>query len=119
MDNTLKIYLEKSLKAYSAPNFKQILAQEIAQLDPDKLPLQEGLATGNYVSAAPFTVMINSVFDLENLIRVKAGIFYLGIIGGCSCTDDPTPVSDINEYCELQLEIDKVSALTTVMLIPD
>ena len=109
--------LEKSLSAWGTPDFKDVLKQEVARLGANQLPLQLGLATGNYVSDAPITVAIHSVAEMEKVIRVKAGIFYQGIIGGCSCTDDPTPASDINEYCEVLLDIDKVSANTAVTLV--
>jgi len=110
------IKLDKSLHAWGAPNFQAVLKQEIEQLGADNLPLQQGLSTGNYVSNTPFTVLVHSVAELDNVIRVKIGIFYQGIIGGCSCTDDPTPASDINEYCEVHLDIDKASADTAVVL---
>lgn len=110
------IKLDKSLRAWGTPKFQADLKQEIEQLGAENLPLQQGLSTGNYVSNTPFTVLVHSVAETENLIRVKVGVFYQGIIGGCSCTDDPTPVSDINEYCEVHLHIDKVSAITTVEL---
>lgn len=113
------IILNKALLSRGSPDFKDVLKQEIAQLDPDQLPLQLGLSTGNYVSDAPITVTINRVTEMERVIRVEAGIFYQGIIGGCSRTDDPTPVSDINEYCEVQLDIDKASAITEVTLVRD
>jgi hypothetical protein len=113
------VKLDIALSAWGTPGFYELLKQEVAQLDYAKLPLQQGLSTGNYVSDAPISVSIHSVLEMENVIRVKAGIFYQGIIGGCSCTDDPTPVSDINEYCEVQLDIDRVSANTTVMLVED
>lgn len=111
--------LNKAMQAWGTPGFKDILKQEIAQLDYTLLPLHQGLSTGNYVSDAPITVAINRVAELEKVIRVTAGIFYQGIIGGCSCTDDPTPVSDINEYCEVQLDIDKASAVTVVVLVEE
>lgn len=113
------IKLDKSMQAWDTPNFKLVLKQEIEQLGADSLPLQQGLTTGNYVSNTPFTVLIHNIAELENVIRVKAGIFYQGIIGGCSCTDDPTPVSDINEYCEVHLDIDKTSAIATVVLVSE
>jgi hypothetical protein len=111
------IKLDKSLAAWGTPKFQAVLKQEIEQLGADKLPLQQGLSTGNYVSNTPFTVLVHSVAEMENIIRVKVGIFYQGIIGGCSCTDDPTPASDINEYCEVHLDIDKASAITRVVLV--
>jgi hypothetical protein len=113
------IRLVESLNAWGAPEFKEVLRQEITQLGAGHLPLQQGLSTGNYVSDAPVTVSINRVTELDNMIRVTAGIFYQGIIGGCSCTDDPTPASEINEYCEVQLDIDKTSAVTAVSLLAD
>jgi len=108
--------LENSLRAWETADFTAILKQEIAQLGADQLLLQQGLSTGNYVSDAPITVSIHRVTEMENVIRVNAGIFYQGIIGGCSCTDDPTPISEINEYCEVQLDIDKASGVTAVTL---
>jgi hypothetical protein len=113
------IKLVKSLSARGTPDFLEILKQEIAQLGADQLPLQQGLSTGNYVADEPITVLISSVLEMEDVIRVTAGIFYKGVIGGCSCTDDPTPVSDINEYCEVILVIDKATALTAVALSMD
>lgn len=111
------IRLDKSLRAWGTSGFKDILKQEIAQLGADQLPLQQGLSTGNYVADEPITVAINSVVEMEEVIRVKAGIFFKGVIGGCSCTDDPTPTSDINEYCEVQLDIDRNTAAATVTLV--
>jgi len=113
------IRLDKALSAWGTPDFKAVLKQEIAQLGAGDLPLQQGLASGNYVSDAPLTVLIHSIAGTENVISVKAGIFYQGVIGGCSCTDDPTPSSDINEYCEVQLDIDRATAITAVALVMD
>ena len=111
------IRLDKALRAWGTPDFAGTLKQEIAQLDAGQLPLQQGLSTGNYVADEPITVAINSVAEMEDVIRVTAGIFFKGVIGGCSCTDDPTPISDINEYCEVQLDIDKSTAATMVALV--
>jgi hypothetical protein len=50
---------------------------------------------------------------------VKAGIFYTGVIAGCSCADDPTPVDELNEYCVVQFDIDRMTAETTVRLLAE
>jgi hypothetical protein len=113
------IRLDKVLRALGTPCFEAVLKQEIAQLGTDHLPLQQGLSTGNYVAAGPITVVINSIAEMDDLIRVIAGIFYQGVIGGCSCADDPTPTSEINEYCEVLLEIDKATAATAVTLVTE
>ncbi len=108
------VKLDNALKAWGTPGFEAVLKQEIAQLGADRLPLQQGLSTGNYVTADPITVVINSVAETDKAIRVTAGIFYQGVMSGCSCADDPTPVSTSNEYCEVQLDIDKLTAATEV-----
>jgi hypothetical protein len=110
---------DKALSAWGKPDFEDVLKQEIAQLGADHLPLQQGLSSGNYVSDAPITVMILNVAEMENIIRIKAGIFYQGVLGGCSCAGDPTVASESNEYCEVQLDIDKATAAATVALVSE
>ena len=113
----LMIRLDKALRAWGTPDFAAILKQEIEQLDAGQLPLQQGLSSGNYVAAELFTATIISVAELENVIRAKVGIFYNGVLGGCSCADDPTPTSESNEYCEVQLDIDRATAATRAALV--
>lgn len=114
--NGSMIRLDQALRAWGTPAFAAVLKRELVQC-AEQLPLQQGLSISSSVSAAPITVMINGVAEIENVIRVRAGIFYQGVAGGCSCADDPTPVSENNEYCEVQLDIDKTSAATAVVLI--
>ena len=110
--------LDKSLRAWGTPDFQAVLKQEVAQC-ADHLPLQQGLSNSSYVLDAPITVVIHSATELENVIRVKAGIFYKGVLGGCSCADDPTPAGENDEYCEVQLDIDKTTAATAVALVAE
>ncbi len=107
--------LDNTLSAWGDRGFEHILKQELV-LNAAHLPLQQGLSTGNYVADAPITATIINVIDKQGVIQVRVGIFFQSLIGGCSCADDPTPVSEINEYCELLLEIDKKTALTGVVL---
>jgi len=112
----LVIRLTKSLAAWGAPEFPAVLKQEIQSLGSDALPLQQGLACSSYATDTPIQALILRVEDAGEAIRVKAGVFYAGIIAGCSCADDPTPVEENTEYCELRLEINKATAETTVAL---
>ncbi len=93
--------LDKLLSAWGTPDFEAVLKKEVAQFGAGQLPLQQGLSTGNYVTDEPVTLVIHSVAEMEKAIRVKAGIFYKSVIGGCSCADDPTPSSENIEYCEV------------------
>lgn len=109
--------LPKILQRKDHPDFKNTIKQEIQNIDPELLPLQQGLSLSSYVSQNPITAIILNINEDLHTIRVKAGIFYTGIIAGCSCSDDPTPQDIQNEYCELLFSINKQSADTTVNLL--
>ncbi len=109
--------LDKTLSAWSTPGFADVFKQEVARLDADDLPLQQGLSNSNSVADGPVTVMIHRVAEMEDMIQVQAGIFYQGIISGCNCSDDPSLVNEVNEYCEVLFVIDKSTAATTVALV--
>ena len=111
------IRLTKTLNAWGTADFEVVLKEEIALLDTKQLPLQQGLSTGSYAIDGKFKAMIIGVTEVAGFIRVKAGIFYSGIIAGCSCADDPTPVNEESEYCVVQLDINKQTAETTVALL--
>jgi hypothetical protein len=112
------IQLTNSLNAWATPAFRSVLKDEIERLEAEALPLQQGLSRSSHANR-DFRVMIISVSEGPSVIRVKAGIFYTGIIAGCSCADDPTPVDELPEYCELAFEIDKGTADTTVTLLSE
>lgn len=109
------IRLARSLSAWGSLEFAAVLKQELEQ-QADGLPLQQGLSASSSVADAPVTAVIHNVAETENAIRIKAGIFYQGLLGGCSCADDPGPPGENNEYCELLLEIDKTTAMASVVL---
>lgn len=110
-------YLSQSLKAWDTDAFKTILIKELCSINSGLLPLQQGLTKSSYAIAENLSAMVLSVESDENYIRVKAGLFYTGIISGCSCADDPTPVDEINEYCDVLLQINKSTAETSVILV--
>lgn len=113
------IRLTKSLNAWGTPDFEGILKAEIEQLGAEQLPLQQGLSTSSYALDDKLNVRIISVSEEAGFIHAKVGIFYSGIIPGCSCADDPTPVDEQVEYCVVQLEINKTTAETTVALVAE
>lgn len=86
------------LNAWGAPQFDDILRQEVETLRSGQWPLQQGLSRGNHV-----------------LDRY----FYAGVIAGCSCTGDPAPVDELSEYCEVRIEIDQHTAETTATLLTE
>jgi hypothetical protein len=111
------IRLSRSLAALGTPELIDTLKREIEQLDAQQLPLQQGLSFSSHVTDRPFQARIISTREEDGFLRVKAGIFYTGIIAGCSCADDPTPIDELNEYCVLQLDIDTSTAEAAVTLL--
>ncbi len=83
----------------------------------DLLPLQSALKSTSYAVDTGFEAMIISVDDAGPVIRVKTGIFFAGIVAGCSCADDPTPVEEQSEYCVVQFEIEKSGGETRIALL--
>jgi len=113
------IQLNQSLTAWDKPEFNHVFQEEIKHLRVGLLPLQQSLSHSSQVTERPIQAIILNTHEDPDLIRVKAGIFYTGIISGCSCADDPTPIAEQNEYCVMEFCIDKQSAQTTVALLPD
>ena len=112
------IQIDNALPAWGTPEFDSILKMELEKLGVDQLPLQQGLTSSSFALDNNLAVVIINSSQNTETISVKAGIFYSGIIAGCNCADDPSPIDEQNEYCEIQLEIDRVTGETTVALIP-
>lgn len=101
----MQTHLKNAVRYWGRPDFHSCLKTELESLNKDQLPLQQALSLGSVVADAPFEVMIiGSRADAAN-IHVKIGIFFKGVIAGCSCADDPTPLDEQNEYCEMELAI--------------
>ena len=113
------IRLTQALNGWGTPDFKEKLKQEIEQLGVKDLPLQQGLSSSSYAMDDKLNVVIMNVAEQADFIRAKVGIFYTGIIAGCNCADDPTPADEQNEYCEVQVDIDKSTAETNVILLAE
>lgn len=113
------ITLWKALNAWKTSDFESVLKEEIENIDKGLLPLQAGLSQSSYVSDADIGATILKVTESPKVIHAKTGIFYAGIIAGSCCADDPTPVCEQTEYCEVQFDIDKNTAETTVALLED
>ncbi len=103
--------------AWGVPAFNDTLKTELEKMGVDQLPLQQGLSFSNIALDTHIKVVPLSSSETCNSIIIKAGIFYTGIISGCHCADDPSPVDEQNEYCEVQLDIQKISGDTTIHLL--
>ncbi len=111
--------LTNALNAWGTAGFKSTLKNEIEQMDAEELCLQQGLSASSYALDDNIKVMIINTSEEKDSIQAKIGILYSGIIAGCSCADDPTPIDEQTEYCEAQVDINKVTADTTITILTD
>lgn len=100
--------LPASARAWGTPDFPAALKRELAE-QAAALPLQQALSGTSAVADEAITVILLDAQADTAAIHVKVGIFFGGILAGCSCADDPTPIESQNEYCELKIEIDRQS----------
>jgi hypothetical protein len=105
-----RLTLTRSAATWNRPTFRATLIDEIRTLGPDHPALnpllQAGLRQTSAVADDALAVHLLSSREQEGRILVHLGIFYAGIIAGCGCADDPSPVDTITEHCELLLDID-------------
>lgn len=115
--NNIVITFAKSLAAWSTPVFDLVFKQEVRNLEPAQLPLQAAISHSSHVSETRIEPVLLATAETSDAIRVKAGIFYSGVIAGSCCADDPSPLCEQTEYCELQFDINKHSAVVTIVLL--
>jgi hypothetical protein len=107
--------LPESLAAWGSPGFPAALRREL-EAQAGLLPLQQALAGSSAVSGDRIEVMLIATDADASQIRARVGVFFSGIVAGCSCADDPTPVEAQNEYCELEIGIDRLTATACAAL---
>ncbi|MEW6512740.1 MAG: hypothetical protein AB1443_01925 [Pseudomonadota bacterium] len=107
------MHLPYSVCAWGTADFGTVLKRELAT-HADKLPLQQALTGTSAVANEAITVVLLDARADTTSIHAKVGVFFAGILAGCSCADDPTPVEPQTEYCELQLTIDRATGDATL-----
>jgi hypothetical protein len=111
------IRLDAALEAWGTAAFETVLKADIEQLDAASLPLQQGLSHSSYACDEDIKVVVTRATEVAGMLQVRAGIFYSGIIAGCSCADDPTPTDTCLEYCEVQIDINMQTAEALISLL--
>lgn len=113
------IHLTQSAHAWNSSNFEFVLKNEVKALGLDHLPLQQGLSSSSIALDHNLQLVVLQTQESDNLITIKMGAFYSGIIAGCSCADDPTPTNEVNEYCEFEVIINLANGEASVALSTD
>jgi len=108
------LYLPETWRSLDTPRFDEILKDELESLSVEQLPLQQCMRQCNHVLEQRPAVMILGTDDIDDERQIRIGVFFNGLIAGCSCADDPTPVEPITEYCELLLRMNKQTGYITI-----
>ena len=108
--------LPESRDAWEGPDFEQVFVAEVQQLRREQLPLLAAMEHGNQVPEGEVKVMVLQRQRTGDRLSVTAGVFFSSVIGGCNCADDPSPIEENTEYCELVFRIDPASGATQVEL---
>ena len=110
------VLLVNSLSNWKTEGFEKTLKAELECLTGKELPLQAGLQRSGYALDDNIKTTILRSDEDESVISIVAGVFYTGIIAGCSCSDDPSPTDVLTEYCEITISIDKQTAEADISL---
>ncbi len=119
VSSAVDICLPRTAAAWGGPDFEAVLKAELAAVGAVALPLQGGLRRGSVVVEAPVEVMPISAREHDGRLHLRVGVFYAGILAGCGCADDPTPVEAEPEYCVLMVELERAGGCGRVWRVED
>jgi len=108
------VKLSQSLKAFGTDQFHSDLKKELADINKTELPLYQATTQGGLVDDKQVSISILSSLEKTQTIEAKLSVFFDEIVGGCSCGDPPMQV---NNYCELLVEIDKQTSEANFKLL--
>jgi len=107
--------LPASLRSWGTADFAATLKNELAA-QAAELPLQQALTSTSAALDDDIEIMFITATETPEILQVKVGVFFSGIVAGCNCADDPSPIEPTPEYCELMLDIDRSTATATATL---
>ncbi len=109
--------LSETLAAWHTPMREATLKRVLEGLDADCLPLQQALRRGSQATGEPFQVMVLTTAEGAEELRVRVGIFFTSLIGGCQCADDPTPLESLPEYAQIDVIIHRETGIASLHLL--
>lgn len=113
------IILADSLAVMGSDDFESAFKREVAALDVKLLPLHQAMVYGSYPAESPISAVLLNTTEKDDLLLVKAGVFFSSVLAGCNCAGDPSAENEYQEYCQLLFSIDRQSGETEAVLLPD
>ncbi|MGC8508756.1 MAG: hypothetical protein ACP5GC_04220 [Thiomonas sp.] len=115
----MSLRLPAACAAWTQPDFQAVLLAELQQAGALVRPLQQGIARGSHALTDDVCLMVLQRNETAEHLQIRAGLSYFSIIPGCACEADPTPMSEVPEYVELQIDIHRADAATSLQLLAD
>lgn len=112
------IPMPRTRAAWDSADLDPVARAELQALS-DHLPLQQALCHSDRVTDQPPSVLILARRRTPDSLQLRVGVFYTGVIAGSCCADDPGPLQEITEYCQLQLDIDPATGVASITLLDD
>lgn len=112
----VSVLFTESLSAWPSAAFNNSVKLELKNLKPDILPLNKATTQGGRIDDNHIDFTILNTSDSDHSLQIKAGVFFIEIIGGCNCGDEP---HSVNGYCEIQVSINKETSETHFILLDD
>jgi len=110
------VRLARSLQAWNTAAFARTLKDELAGIGAGGLPLYAATSLGGRVDERALDVTLLGKGETATELDLRVGVFFVEIMGGCSCGDDPV---ESNAWCELRVRIDKATAAARIDLAHD
>ncbi len=108
--------MQNSLRDWGNDTFKQTLKSELEGFGREVLPLDEAIERGNRVYDKDLGITVMNVWDDEQQIAARFGVFFAEVISCVSCGEGD-PIDEA--YCEMEVHIDKGSGEARFSLLSD
>lgn len=110
------LQLKIALKHWGTPLFELAIKDALENLPTGTLPLHQATSQGGIVDDSDISASILGSEEYDDVIRVRVSVFFTELVAGCNCNDPPM---EANGHCLLELLIEKTSAETCFLVVPD
>ena len=109
----MAIQLPDSVRNWNSAEFSGSFKREIQGLPSGTLPLQSRGTQNGLVDDSDLSLVLLQTTETGDMYNIRTGVFFSGIIGGCSCGDEPEAE---NAYCEIWVRIHNKTAEASISL---
>ena len=108
--------IHQCLTSRSDSELRNCLSNMLDAMPPGALPLQSCCVQGGIADETERSISLLGHKRMEWGVRIRAGVFFTEIVGGCNCHDDPVRH---NVYCVLEIDLHDMDGIVDVAIIND